>query len=311
MKILISGASGLIGSALRAQLLADGHEVATMVRRGPASGGADAESGVIWWNPIEGRIDRSALEREGPFEAVVHLAGAGIADRRWTSARRREIRASRIASTELLSREIAQLDEPPGVFVSASAIGFYGNRGSELLSEGSSHGEGFLAEVCVDWEEATAAAASAGIRVVHLRSGIVLSAHGGALARQLRIFRLGLGGRLGSGRQYLSWISLEDELGVIRRAIDDVTLAGPLNATAPEPVTNMAFTRTLGALLRRPSFWVVPRLPLALILGADLTDEMLLVSQRVLPEKLTEGGHQFAHPNLESALRAIVDEVDR
>jgi uncharacterized protein (TIGR01777 family) len=301
----VSGASGLIGSALRARLLADGHEVVTMVRGDRASDGPHDDASV-WWNPIEGGIDRVALDRLGPFAAVVHLAGAGIADRRWTSARRREIRSSRIDPTAFLSREIARLDEPPDVFVSASAVGFYGDRGSERLDEGSSPGEGFLAEVCMEWEAATAPAAAAGVRVVHLRSGIVLSAEGGALAQQLRIFRLGLGGRLGSGRQYTSWISLEDEVGVIRRAIDDVTLVGALNATAPEPVTNAAFTKALGAILHRPTFWVVPRTALALLLGADLADEMLLVSQRVLPEKLTEAGHRFAHPELESALRAIV-----
>jgi uncharacterized protein (TIGR01777 family) len=306
MKILMSGASGLIGSALRAQLLAAGHEVVTMMRGDPAPGGPH-DNASVWWNPIEGRIDRLAFDRLGPFDAVVHLAGAGIADRRWTSARRREIRASRIDSTELLSREIARLDEPPSVFVSASAIGFYGDRGSERLVEGSSPGEGFLAEVCVEWEEATAPAAAAGVRVVNLRSGIVLSAEGGALAQQIRIFRFGLGGRLGGGRQYMSWISLDDEVGVIRKAIDDVTLVGALNATAPEPVTNAAFTKALGAILGRPTLWVVPRPALVLLLGADLADEMLLASQRVLPEKLTEAGYQFAHPDLESALRSIIN----
>ena len=270
----------------------------------PADGGAAS----IAWDPAGGRIDRAALASNGPFHGVVHLGGAGIGDKRWTQARRREIRSSRIDSTDLLAREIIRLEPPPDVFVVASAIGYYGDRGSETLTEESAAGDGFLAQLCQQWESATIPASEAGVRVVYLRSGIVLSVRGGPLARLLPLFRLGLGGRLGNGRQFLSWISLDDEVGVIRHAIANPALTGPLNATAPEPVTNAAFTKALGRVVHRPALFVVPRPALALALGADLANEMLLASQRVMPEKLTSSEFSFVHPRLESALTTLMEE---
>jgi uncharacterized protein (TIGR01777 family) len=206
-----------------------------------------------------------------------------------------------------LAREIAQLEPSPDVFVVASAVGYYGDRGSEILTEESAAGDGFLARLCQEWESATSPASEAGVRVVNLRSGIVLSVRGGALARQLPLFRLGLGGRLGNGRQFVSWISLDDEVGVIRHAIENPALVGPLNATAPEPVTNAAFTKALGRALHRPAVFVVPRPALALALGAELVDELLLVSQRVVPKKLTSSEFPFVHPRLENALMTVRD----
>jgi uncharacterized protein (TIGR01777 family) len=308
MRILLSGAHGLIGSGLRTQLIGEGHDVAVLRRHGTPTSPADDGAASIAWDPAGGRIDRLALASNGPFHGVVHLGGAGIGDKRWTQARRREIRSSRLDSTELLAREIAQLDPPPDVFVVASAIGYYGDRGSETLTEESSAGDGFLAQLCQEWESAANAASEAGVRVVNLRSGIVLSLRGGALARQLPLFRLGLGGRLGNGRQFVSWISLDDEVGAICHAIAHPALVGPLNATAPEPVTNAAFTKALGRALHRPALFVVPRPALALALGADLVDEMLLASQRVMPEKLISSEFPFVHPRLESALMTLMAE---
>jgi uncharacterized protein (TIGR01777 family) len=307
MKILLSGAHGLIGSALRTRLLGEGHDVVVLKRLGNTKSRADDGAASISWDPANARIDGVALASSGPFHGVVHLGGAGIGDKRWTQARRREIRSSRLDSTELLAREIAQLEPRPDVFIVASAIGYYGDRGSETLTEDSARGDGFLAQLCQEWESATNPASEAGVRVVNLRSGIVLSVRGGALARQLPLFRLGLGGRLGNGRQFVSWISLNDEVGVIRHAIENPALVGPLNATAPDPVTNAAFTKALGRALHRPALFVVPRPALALALGAELVDEMLLASQRVMPAKLISSEFQFVHPQLESALMTLTD----
>jgi hypothetical protein len=237
---------------------------------------------------------------------VVHLAGAGIGDRRWSEVRRREIMGSRVAGTTEVARALVALDPRPAVLVSASAVGFYGDRGDEVLTEASGPGTGFLAEVCQAWEAASEAASAAGVRVVTLRSGVVLAKQGGGLAKQLPLFRLGLGGRLGSGRQYLSWITLDDEVAVIRRAIEDASLSGPLNATAPEPVTNAEFTRALGRALRRPAVVWVPGPALELALGAGIARELLLAGQRAMPVALAAIGHRFGHPQIGGALRALL-----
>ncbi|MGH9093285.1 MAG: TIGR01777 family oxidoreductase, partial [Acidimicrobiales bacterium] len=260
---------------------------------------------TVAWDPAAGTVDRDALQRLGPFTAVVHLAGAGIGDRRWTGGRRRELVASRVGPTRLLAGVVAAMDPPPEVLVSASAVGFYGDRGDEELSEDSAGGTGFLADLCRDWELAAATVADR-VRVVHLRSGIVLDAGGGALARQLPLFRLGLGGRLGSGRQYTSWITLEDEVAVVRRAVQDDRLAGPVNAVAPDPVTNAELARALGGALHRPALLPVPRPALELALGAGMAREMVLASQRVLPARLAAAGHGFAHPTIDLALAAVL-----
>jgi uncharacterized protein (TIGR01777 family) len=236
----------------------------------------------------------------------VHLAGAGIGDKRWSARRRREIVSSRVASTAVLVRALAELSRPPATMVSASAVGFYGDRGDEELTEDSGPGTGFLADLCRAWEDATEPAAQAGVRVVRLRSGIVLSAHGGALARQLPLFRLGLGGRLGTGRQWLSWISLADEVGAILHGLDDTALRGPVNATAPTPVTNRDFTRALGRALHRPTVMTVPGMALRIALGPDLASEMVLAGQRVVPTRLTSTGYRFHHADVDSALAAAL-----
>ncbi len=296
MRVVISGASGLIGGSVVSALRGRGDDVTPLVRRPPAPGEAR-------WDPTGGSIDTGAFEGA---DAVVHLAGAGIGDKRWSAARRCEIVSSRVQSTSLLARTLAGLDRPPTVLMSASAVGFYGDRGDEELTEESGPGRGFLAELCQAWEDATGPAADAGVRVVHLRSGVVLSARGGALARQLPLFRLGLGGRLGRGRQWLSWISLSDEVGAVLRALDDAALQGPVNATAPTPVTNRAFTGALGRALHRPTVLAVPGLALRVALGSDLASEMVLAGQRVLPTKLTASGYLFRHADIATALRAAL-----
>ena len=292
MRIVVTGSSGLVGGALLSSLWRDGHRTTALVRRSPGRGESR-------WDPARGEIDPDVLEGA---DAVVHLAGAGIGDRRWTPARRRLVLHSRVDSTALLARALASLRRPPPVLVSASAIGFYGARRSEELTESSESGTGFQAEVCRAWEAATAEAEAAGIRVVHLRSAVVLARQGGALARQLPLFRAGLGGRLGSGGQFLSWISLPDEVGAIRRAVDDGALAGPLNACAPRPVTNRQFTKELGHVLHRPTVLPVPPVALHLLLGRDLAEELPLGSLRVIPARLQEVGYHHQVPTLERAL---------
>ncbi len=296
MRVVVSGSSGLIGQAVVSALRARGDEVTPLVRRTPRPDEAA-------WDPPAGSIDAGAIDGA---DAVVHLAGAGIGDKRWSAARRHEIVSSRVQSTALLARTLGGLNRPPTVLVSASAVGYYGDRGDEELTEDSDPGSGFLAEVCRAWEDATQPASHAGVRVVTLRSGVVLSAHGGALARQLPLFRAGVGGRLGTGRQWLSWISLADEVTVVLRALDDPSLEGPVNATAPVPVTNREFTRALGRALHRPSVLTVPAFALRVALGADFASEMVLAGQRVLPATLIANGFTFAHADVESALAAIV-----
>lgn len=293
--IAVTGATGFVGRALVASLTRDGARVLRLVRRAPGPGEA-------WWDPAAGRLDPAALEG---VDGVVHLAGESIAAGRWTAERKRRIRDSRVEGTALLARALASLAAPPRVLVSASAVGIYGNRGDEILREDSPPGVGFLAEVGQAWEAAAAPAAAAGIRVVQPRLGIVLSPDGGALARLLLPFRLGVGGPLGSGAQWMSWLSLDDALGILRAALARDELAGPLNAVAPTPVTNEEFTRSLGAVLRRPTLFRVPAAALTLVLG-EMAEAALLASQRAVPDALLRAGHRFQDPDLEPALRRLL-----
>lgn len=299
MDIVISGASGFIGTALTASLRADGHRVVHLVRPGGAAPGPD----VLSWDPSRSTIDAAGLEG---VDAVVNLSGAGIGDKKWSADRKAEIRDSRTTTTGLLAATLASLQRPPGVFVTSSAIGFYGDRGDETCTEGSAPGSGFLSEVCVAWEDAARPAAEAGLRVVWARTGIVLAPSGGVLKQLLTPFRLGLGGRLGSGRQWMSWISLADEVAALRACVTDPALGGPVNLTAPVPVTNAEFTATLGTVLRRPTALPTPLAPLKLRYGGELVTALMLDGQRVLPEKLLGAGFAFSGPDLETALRAML-----
>ena len=292
MKILIAGASGLVGSALVPALKADGAEVARLVR-------STAGPGEIEWHPDRGMIDASAL---AGFEAIINLAGDGIADGRWTEEKKRRILNSRVYGTRLLSETMAKLAKPPRVFMCASATGFYGNRGDEVLDEQSESGNGFLAGVCREWEQATEPAAKAGVRVVNLRFGPILAREGGMLTKLLTPFRLGLGGKVGSGKQYISWVAIDDAVGAMKLALSDETLRGPMNVLSPNPVTNQIFTKTLGHVLSRPTFMAMPAFAARLAFG-EMADEMLLVSQRVIPKRLNDAGYEFEYPELEGALR--------
>ncbi len=292
MKILVAGSSGLIGTALCSQLERDGHEVVRLVRREPAHG-------ELRWAPEAGELEQEVLEG---IEAVVHLGGRNIAAGRWTATVKEQLRQSRVQTTQLLAVRLAGLAAPPRVLVCASAIGIYGHRRDEELDEGSATGEGFLAELGRAWEGASAVAAEAGIRVVQARLGIVLSRRGGALAKMLLPFRLGMGGKIGDGRQYVSWISLEDAVAALIYAVENDALRGPVNLTAPQPVTNAELTRTLGRVLRRPTLLPLPAFAAKLVLG-ELAEEGLLASQRVRPKRLLEAGFEFKHLELEGVLR--------
>jgi hypothetical protein len=296
MDIAVTGASGLIGTALTAALRADGHVVRPLVRR-PSD-----DAHAVRWDPAAGTIDAAGLEG---VEAVVHLAGVGIGDKRWTEARKAEIERSRTQGTDLLARTLAGLDAPPSVLLSGSAIGYYGNRGDEELTEASSPGDDFLAGLVQRWEAATAPAEAAGIRVVHLRTGIVLTARGGALGRLLPMLRLGIGGPLGSGRQWWSWISLDDEVGAIRHLMTAGDLSGPVNLVAPEPATNADVTKALGHALHRPALVPVPRFGPALLFGSEMNELVVFASQRIVGTKLAASGYAFAHPGLPSAADAV------
>ncbi len=292
MKILVAGSSGLIGTALCSRLEREGHEVVRLVRRQP-------EQGELRWDPEAGELEQEALER---IEAVVHLGGRSIAAGRWTATVKEQLRQSRVQTTQLLAARLAGLAAPPRVLVCASAVGIYGHRHDEELDEESDTGEGFLAELGRVWEGASAVAAEAGIRVVQARLGIVLSRRGGALAKMLLPFRLGMGGKIGDGRQYVSWISLEDAVAALIYAVENDALHGPVNLTAPQSVTNAELTRTLGRVLRRPTLLPLPAFAAKLLLG-ELAEEGLLASQRVRPKRLLEAGFEFAYPELEGALR--------
>ncbi len=292
MKILVAGSSGLIGIALCSRLEREGHEVVRLVRRQPAQG-------ELRWDPEVGKLEQEALEG---IEAVVHLGGRNIAAGRWTAAVKAQLRQSRVQTTQLLAARLAGLVAPPRVLVCASAVGIYGHRRDEELDEESDTGEGFLAELGRAWEGASALAAEAGIRVVQARLGIVLSRRGGALAKMLLPFRLGVGGKIGDGRQYVGWISLEDAVAALIYAVENDALRGPVNLTAPQQVTNAELTRTLGRVLRRPTLLPLPAFAAKLLLG-ELAEEGLLASQRVRPTQLLEAGFEFAYPELEGALR--------
>lgn len=296
MHIAITGSTGLVGSALVPFLTAGGHRVSRLVR------GLVPGVDCIRWDPAKGVRDLALLEA---VDGVVHLAGENIAGGRWTAARKAEIRRSRVEGTQRLCETLARLAQPPKVLICASAIGYYGGRGDQVLSEEAPPGDDFLAQVCREWEAAAAAAAKAGIRVVNLRFGIVLSQAGGALQKMLLPFKLGVGGRIGSGRQYWSWIALDDAVGAIHHALVTESLVGPVNVVVPVPATNAEFTRALGRVLRRPTIAPLPAFAVRLMLG-EMADALLLASARVVPTRLQETDYTFRHPDLEGALRHLL-----
>ncbi|MEJ2111770.1 MAG: TIGR01777 family oxidoreductase [Acidobacteriota bacterium] len=292
MNILITGSSGLIGSNLSRSLAIKKHRILHLVRTKPTS------ENDIYWNPVSSDLDAESLEG---VDAVVHLAGENIFGMRWTEEKKRKIRDSRIQGTRLLSEAVAGLKTPPSAFISASAIGFYGDRGEERLTENSAPGRGFLSDVCREWEKNTGAAEARGIRVVHLRNGIVLSTRGGALKKMLPVFRIGLGGKIGNGRQYMSWISLQDLVGIIAFSIENESLRGPVNAVSPNPVSNRVFSKTLGKVLSRPSWFTLPGFGARAAFG-EMADALLLSSTRVVPARLIDAGFRFRFESLEFAL---------
>ncbi len=294
MKVLVTGASGLVGSALVPFLTTDGHSVTRLVRTEPGPG-------EVRWKPVAGIIDSDRLEG---FDGVVHLAGESIA-KRWSAQQKARIRESRVNGTRLLAEALARLKSPPRVLVCASALGYYGSRGERVLREDSGAGTGFLAEVCQQWEAAADPARQRGIRVAHLRIGIVLSPRGGALKEMLLPFKLGAGGRMGSGKQWWSWIAVDDLAGAIAHALSTESLGGPVNTAAPNPVTNAEFTRTLGGVLGRPTIFPMPAFAARLALG-EMADELLLSSARLDAGKLVGSGYRFRYPDLESALRHLL-----
>ena len=296
MKVLVSGSHGLVGRALIKSLLNRGDTVSRLVREAP-SGSNDIE-----WHPNEDQIDAGRLNG---FDAVVHLAGESIASGRWSPEKKTRIRESRIKGTQLLSRALAQASHAPRVFVSASAIGFYGSRGDEMLTEQSAAGNDFLAGVCTEWERSAEPAAEKGIRLVKARFGIILDKDGGALAKMLPPFRMGIGGRIGDGKQWMSWIALADVVGALEFVIGNQALSGPINFVAPNPVTNATFTSTLGRILGRPTFLPVPASGARLAFG-EMADALLLSSQRVEPKRLNETGFRFRYSNLNDALSEIL-----
>jgi uncharacterized protein (TIGR01777 family) len=298
MNILISGATGLVGTDLAATLSGQGHVVGRLSRPGSTAAGK-----TVSWDPERGTIDRRGLEG---FDAVVHLAGENIASGRWNAAKKARIKDSRVKGTRLLCENLAQLERPPKTLLSASAIGYYGSRGDEVLTEQSHSGAGFLAEVCREWEAATTPARERNIRVVLLRLGVILTPKGGSLAKMLVPFRLGAGGRIGDGRQYFSWIMLDDVIGAIEHCLRREEVSGAVNVVAPTPVTNGEFTQTLGRVLSRPTIFPMPAFAARLAFG-EMADELLLSSQRVEPAVLKATGYSFRFPELEPGLRAVLD----
>ena len=296
MRIAVTGSSGLIGTALRQRLQSSGHEIVRIVRRDPGPG-------EIRWDPAACIIDTDAL---AGIDAVVNLAGAGIGNKRWTDAYKREIRESRTKSTNLIAEAIASVDDGPRVLLSASGVHYYGDRGGEDVDESSTPGTGYLPEVVQAWEASTATAAAAGVRVVVMRNGVVLSALGGALKEQLWLFKLGLGGRVGGGHQWQSWITIDDEVAAIEHLLAaDVT--GPVNMVSPNPVTNRDFAGTLARVLKRPAFLPIPAWGPKLVFGSELVETLLLQSQKARPGVLLDSGFRFAHEHLEPGLRAVLD----
>jgi len=297
VKILVTGSSGLIGSALIPFLSAGGHTVSRLVRADTGSG-----AGVARWDPVAGTLDGAAVEG---LDAVVHLAGEDLSSGTWTSAKKARIRQSRVEGTRFLARTLASLERPPGVLACASAIGYYGDRGDRVLTEESEPGSGFLASLCRDWEAAATPAGEAGIRLLHLRFGVVLSAAGGALARMLGPFRMGMGGPLGSGRQYVSWVAIDDAVGAIGHVLSTPALRGAVNVASPRPVTHAEFARTLGRVIGRPAVLGMPAFAVRLMFG-EMADELLLASQRLHPARLLASGYQFRFPELDAALRHLL-----
>ena len=298
MKILVGGSHGLVGTALIKSLEAAGHEVFRLVRYAPNS------AAEIEWSPDRYSI---ALARIEGFDAVVNLAGESIAAGRWTDEKKQRIRDSRIKGTKLLGDALANLTDSPKTFICASAIGYYGNRGDEILTETSAPGDDFLAKVCADWEEATALATEKGIRVVNARFGVILDKKGGALAKMLPPFRMGVGGRIGSGKQWMSWIALDDVIGGLQFALANDSIRGPVNFVAPNPVTNAEFTKTLGKALSRPTLFPIPAFVVRLLFG-EMGEALLLGGQRVAPKELLAHGYQFQYSQLEAALPTLLQE---
>lgn len=296
MKILVTGASGLIGSELVPVLTKQGHDVYCLSRSKPR------EARDITWDPDRGQLPKARLEGT---DVVVHLAGENIVQKRWSPKFKETLRQSRVAGTRLISETLAALDAPPKAFICASAIGYYGDRGSELLNETSPMGTGFLPDLCRDWEAACEPARAKGIRVVNLRIGVVLSPKGGALTKMLTPFKLGLGGVIGSGHQYWSWVTSDDVVGAINHCIVHDRMSGPVNVTAPCPVTNYEFTKTLGTVLNRPTLFPMPGFAARLALG-EMADGLLLASARVMPNRLNEANYQFVYPSLEPALKHLL-----
>ncbi len=297
MDVAITGSSGLIGTALQASLAEAGHRPIRVVRRTPTAGADE-----IQWDVEAGTIDAASLEG---VDAVVHLAGAGIGDKRWNDKYKKLVLDSRTQGTTLIAEAIAGLDAKPSVFLSGSAIGFYGPHGDEIITESTPAGDTFLADVCVQWEAAANAAIDADIPTAFLRTGIVQTPKGGALQKQLPLFKVGLGGKFGSGDQYQSWISLDDQVNAIIHLLT-AGVTGPVNLTAPEPVTNATFAKALGKVLKRPSFFPVPAFGPQLLLGKDMANALLFESQKIMPTVLQSSGYAFAHPDLESGLRAVL-----
>jgi uncharacterized protein (TIGR01777 family) len=297
MKIIISGASGLVGVALTNALRAEGHDVFHLVRPGRA-----LAANEIRWDPSSAQLEVAALESA---DAVVHLSGASVADARWTPARKQVLRDSRIDTTRVLVDSLAQLRQKPPVFVSASAVGYYGNRGDEILTESSEPGGDFLSLLARDWEAEAIRASQTGIRTVLLRFGVILSPKGGALPQMIRPFRLGAGGKIGSGHQWMSWIALEDAIGIVQFSIANAQLSGPVNTVAPEPVRNAEFARITGKILHRPAIFPAPAFALRLALG-EMADALLLASQRAIPKQLLEMNYAFRYSDIHMALRAML-----
>jgi len=297
MKILVSGSSGLIGGAAATALKSDGHNVVHLIRPGKA-----ATPGDVQWDPMRATVDVAGLEG---VDVVIHLSGAGIADGRWTEERKQLLRSSRIDTTRVLVDSLSRLKQKPKVLIVASAIGYYGSRGDEILTESSTNGTDFLALVCRDWEAEASRAAATGVRTILLRTGIVLSGKGGALPKMLTPFKLGVGGRLGSGQQWMSWIAIEDVVGIIRYAIANEQVSGPVNVVAPNPVRNEEFTRLLAGMLHRPAIFPAPAFVLRLAMG-EMADAVLLGSDRVKPDRMLAAGYKFRFEILEPALRAAV-----
>ena len=303
MRIAVSGSTGLVGSEVVTVLSAAGHEVVRLVRRTPAPG----ETSALRWDPVKGEIDAAGLEG---LDAVVHLAGENIASGRWNDARKAVLRDSRVNGTRLLCEALAGLARPPKTLVCASAIGIYGDRGEDALTEESPPAAGFLPGVCREWEAASGPAARKGVRVVALRIGMVLSPKGGALSRMLPLFRAGLGGVIGGGRQYVSWVALDDLPLILLHALRCGDLAGPVNAVSPRPVTNREFTEALGKVLSRPTPLPVPAFALRLAVGGEMADALLLASARVFPRRLEETGYPFRFPELGAALRHMLGKAE-